>query len=126
MTACMPNLFTGDVEAGVRFYTGQLGFTVAFRAPTEGRVVHAVLRLGDSLLALSTPETVGAAGLRPGPGNPAELVVWCSDVDHETARLRAAGVPVLVDPYRHPSGHRRSYVADPAGNWVALVDAPEH
>jgi lactoylglutathione lyase len=51
-------------------------------------------------------------------------VVWCDDVDAETARLRAAGTPVVVEPYDHPAGHRRAYLADPDGNWLALVDAP--
>jgi catechol 2,3-dioxygenase-like lactoylglutathione lyase family enzyme len=37
------------------------------------------------------------------------------------AALRAAGVPVVVGPREHVSGHRRGYVADPDGNWVVLV-----
>ena len=35
--------------------------------------------------------------------------------------LRVAGVPVLVEPQRHVSGHDRAYVADPDGNWIAVV-----
>jgi Glyoxalase/Bleomycin resistance protein/Dioxygenase superfamily len=42
----------------------------------------------------------------------------------ETQTLRTAGVTVLAEPYDHVGGHRRSYVADPDGNRVALVDAP--
>jgi hypothetical protein len=34
-----------------------------------------------------------------------------------SAKLRAAGTPVLTEPYDH--------VADPDGNWVALVSARE-
>lgn len=48
--------------------------------------------------------------------------MWCADVDGEAARLRAAGT-VVIEPYDHVGGHRRAYVADPDGNWLALVDA---
>jgi predicted enzyme related to lactoylglutathione lyase len=79
-------------------------------------IPHPDLQPGDPAMA--------AAGLDPTTGNPLELVVWCDDVDAETARLRAAGTTVVVEPYDHPAGHRRAYLADPDGNWLALVDAP--
>lgn len=122
----MPNLFTDDVDRAADFYRDQLGFTQIIRQPPHGRAEHVVLRLGGSLLALSTPAAVTAVGLTPGAGRSLEVIVWCADVDGETARLRAGGVPVLVEPYRHVGGHRRSYVADPDGNWVALIDAEPH
>lgn len=124
ITSSMPNLFTRDIEAAVAFYRDQLGFSQSFQVPDPGRPEHVVLGLGDSRLALSTPRAAVAAGLDPTTGNPFELVIWCDDVDGETARLQAAGATIVVEPYRHPAGHRRSYVADPDGNWVALVDAP--
>lgn len=122
-TASMPNIFTDDVEATAAFYRVQLGFAQSLRVPSEGRPEHVVLRLGDSMLALSTPRAARAAGLHPTTGNPFELIIWCTDVDREAARLRAAGATVVIEPYQHVAGHRRAYVADPDGNWVALVDA---
>lgn len=124
--ASMPNLFVRDIEASIEFYREVLGFPVSLRVPPEGSLEHAVLRLGDSLLALSTSGAVNLAGLEPTAGNSFELVMWCDDVDQETARVEAAGAEVLVAPYDHIGGHRRAYVADPDGNWVALVDAPRH
>jgi predicted enzyme related to lactoylglutathione lyase len=41
--------------------------------------------------------------------------------DDTVAALRAAGTPVLQEPYSHFSGHRRAYVADPDGNWIVLA-----
>lgn len=120
----MPNLFTTRIEAALAFYTDELGFAESFRFPAEGEPEHVVLRLGGSLLALSKPRSITAAGLEPTAGNPFELVVWTDDVDADTARLAARGVTVARDPYDHPAGHRRSYVVDPDGNWIALVDAP--
>ena len=83
-----------------------------------------MLRLGDAQVALSTDRAVSAVGLEPSRGNAFELVVFCDDVDGETERLRAAGASVVREPYDHVAGHRRAYLADPDGNWVALVDAP--
>ncbi len=121
-TYSMLNIFTETPQTALEFYRDQLGFSVASCWPDEGFLEHAVLRLGSSLLAVSTPAAVRSAGLMPRSGSTFELVVTCEDVDRETARLRAGGTPVLVEPYRHPGGHRRAYVADPDGNWIALVD----
>jgi lactoylglutathione lyase len=119
----MPNLFTSDIEAALGFYRDRLGFTPSFRFPPAGRPEHVVLELGGSRLALSTDRAITAAGLQPERGNPFELVVWCDDVDAEAERLGASGAAVVVAPYDHPAGHRRAYVSDPDGNWLALVDA---
>jgi lactoylglutathione lyase len=56
----------------------------------------------------------------PTTGHPMELVVWCDSADDAVAVLRAAGTPVLVEPYTG-HGNRRAYVTDPDGNWLALV-----
>lgn len=122
-TTSMPNIFTRDIDAALAFYHDQLGCSLRYRVPHEGRPEHVVLQLGDSRLALSTPRAAAAAGLDPTKGNSFELIVWCDDVDGEASRLRAAGAAVVVEPYDHPAGHRRAYLADPDGNWLALVDA---
>jgi len=122
-TMSMPNLFPRDIEAAVAFYRDQMGFTQNYQVPGEGAPEHVVLQLGASMLALSTPRGLNAVGLEPTQGNSSELVVWCADVDGEVARLRANGVVILVDPYDHIGGHRRAYISDPDGNWLALVDA---
>jgi catechol 2,3-dioxygenase-like lactoylglutathione lyase family enzyme len=118
----MPNLFTRDIEAAVEFYRDRLGLAQDYQVPAEGRPIHVVLRLGDSLLALTAAEAA-SPGMDPSPGRPFELIVWCTDVDRETERLRNAGAEVVAEPYEHLAGHRRSYLADPDGNRVALVDA---
>jgi lactoylglutathione lyase len=122
-TTSMPNIFTGHMDDAVAFYRDLLGFSQIFRFPAEGRPEHIVLKLGDSQLALSSPRAAEAVGLEPTAGNPFELVVWSEDVNSEAARLRAAGARIVIHPYDHVAGHRRAYVADPDGNWLALVDA---
>jgi lactoylglutathione lyase len=121
-TSVMPNLYVADVERAVAFYRGLLGGRETFRYPAQGPAEHVELRLGDVTIALSGRAAVRGEGLpAPTRGNPLELVVWCDSVDAAVAALRAAGAPVLVEPYEHSAGHRRAYVADPDGNWIALV-----
>jgi lactoylglutathione lyase len=121
-TSVMPNLYSADVDRAVAFYRDLLGGTQTFRTPAEGQAVHVELRLGDTTIAISGREEVPKQGLpAPTAGHPLELALGCQSTDDAVAELRAAGTPVLVEPYSHPSGHRRAYVADPDGNWIALV-----
>lgn len=123
-TESMLNLYSRDLPRAVGFYRDQIGFQQTFQFPAEGDPRHVELRLGQSRLALSDPAAVAETGLpAPTAGHPHELVVWCQDVDAAVAKLRATGSPVLIEPYDHVAGHRRAYVSDPDGNWVALVGA---
>jgi len=124
-TSLMPHLYTADVDQAAAFYRDQLGGRQTFRYPPEGPTQHVELRIGDVTIALSNRDLVHAEGLpAPTPGHPMELTVWCDDTDTATAALHAAGTPVLVQPHTHVAGHRRAYVTDPDGNWIALVSKP--
>jgi lactoylglutathione lyase len=121
----LPNLYVADVEAAVTFYRDLLGGTETFRAPASGPATHVELRIGDVTVAVSSRDEVAPQGLPvPTAGHPFELVIWCDSADEAVAALRAAGVPVVLEPSEHVSGHRRGYVADPDGNWIALVSEP--
>ncbi len=119
----MPNLYTDDVGRATAFYRDLIGGTETFRSPADGPSRHVELRVGDVTIALSSRAAVQEEGLpAPTPGHPMELVIWCESVDETVAALRAAGTPVLIEPYSgHVSGHRRAYATDPDGNWLALV-----
>ena len=118
----MPNLYAADVEASVAFYRDLLGGTETFRTPASGPAAHVEIRVGDVTVAISDRDEVEPQGLpAPSGGHPFELVVWCESADDAIDGLRAAGVPVIVEPSAHASGNRRGYVADPDGNWVAVV-----
>ena len=121
-SSVMPNLYVAEVERSAAFYRDLLGAAETFRVPADGPAKHVELRLGAVVIALSAATEVPAQGLpRPTPGHPFELVVWCDSAEGAVAELRAAGVPVLVEPYRHVSGTCRGYVTDPDGNWIAVV-----
>ena len=106
-----------DVQAGIDFYTGHLGFTLrTSAAPAFADVVRGPLRLlisgPASSGARATPEDASGAGR-----NRIHLVV--DDLDDEVARLREAGLPFRSDVVSGPGG-RQVLVADPAGNLVEL------
>ena len=118
----MANLYVADVAASVAFYRDLLGGTETFRTPADGPAVHVELRLGDTIIAVSSRDEVEPQGLpAASAGHPLELVAWCDSADQAVSSLREAGVRVVVEPYGHAAGHRRAYVADPDGNWLALV-----
>jgi lactoylglutathione lyase len=114
--SAMPNLYVADVERSAAFYRDLLGAVETFRVPA-----HVELRLGDAMIAVSSRDVLAGEGLpEPAAGHPMELVVWCDSADGAVGALRAEGTPVLVEPYTG-HGNRRAYVADPDGNWIALV-----
>lgn len=117
------NLYTRDVEAGLRFYIGLLGFKETFRTPTSGTPEHVELALKGFGLGLSSAEAAKRVhGVDASPGSPAmALVVWTDDVDESFRQLKAAGTPVVQPP--HPSGkhNRAALLRDPDGNLVEIV-----
>lgn len=117
------NLYTRDVEAGLRFYKGLLGFEESFRTPANGTPEHVELTLKGFGLGLSAVEAAKTRhGVDASPGSPAmSLVIWTDDVDKSFAQLTSAGTPVVQPP--HPSGkhNRAALLRDPDGNLVEIV-----
>jgi catechol 2,3-dioxygenase-like lactoylglutathione lyase family enzyme len=111
-----------DVQAGIDFYTGHLGFTLLHSmAPAFADVARGPLRLlisgPASSGARATPKDASMAGR-----NRIHLVV--DDLDAEVARLREAGLEFRSDVVAGPGG-RQFLVADPAGNLIELFQPAE-
>lgn len=117
------NLYTGDIEAGLRFYRDLLGFAETFRTPVEGVPEHVELQLNGFTLGLGTVEAAKRVhGVDAEPGSPAMvLVVWTDDIDGAYERLSAAGVPVLQPPHDTGNNNRNAMLRDPDGNLVEIV-----
>jgi lactoylglutathione lyase len=54
LTSALVNLYTRDIEAGLAFYGGLLGFTETFRTPRDGTPDHVELQAGGFTLGLGT------------------------------------------------------------------------
>lgn len=117
------NLYTRDIEAGLRFYRDLLGFKETFRAPKQGALEHVELTLNGFGVGLGTVEAGKRVhGVDAAPGSPAMvLVVWTDDVDRAFRHLTAAGTPVVLAPHDPGNNNRTALLRDPDGNLVEIV-----
>jgi lactoylglutathione lyase len=119
----MVNLYTRDIEAGLRFYRDLLGFAETFRTPLDGTPEHVELRLNGFMVGLGTVEAASRVhGVEAVPGSPAMvLVVWTDDVDAAYRELTAAGVRAVQPPHDTGNNNRNALLRDPDGNLVEIV-----
>ena len=117
------NLYTRDIEAGVRFYRDLLGFSETFRTPRQGTPEHVELTLEGFMVGLGTVEAAKRVhGVDAEPGHPVmAIVLWTDDVDVAFARLAAAGTPVVQAPHATGNNNRNALLRDPDGNLVEVV-----
>ena len=122
-TGALVNLYTNDIEAGIRFYRDLLGFAETFRTPTEGTPEHIEFRANGFTVGLGTVEAAKRVhGVEASPGSPAmALVVWTDDVDDAFRRLTEAGVPAVQQPHDTGNNNRNALLRDPDGNLVEIV-----
>jgi catechol 2,3-dioxygenase-like lactoylglutathione lyase family enzyme len=110
-----PVLHVTDVEASLRFYIDQLGFTTPWRYDEDGKVrVAQVDRQGCALILADTwPEKIGR-GLMFISLNvePASREAAIAALDELRAELEARGVTVKDGSW----GYRLLAVDDPDGN----------
>jgi lactoylglutathione lyase len=119
----MVNLYTRDIEAGLRFYRDLLGFTETFRTPHEGVPSHVELTLDGFMIGLGSVEAArDVHGVEAAPGSPAMVIVlWTDDVDAAWRELVAAGVPTIQQPHDTGNNNRNALLRDPDGNLVEIV-----
>ena len=118
-----PYLAIKDAAKALDFYTRAFGAVESYKLMMpDGRVGHAEIRLGDSLIMLADefPEYGGEAPDTLG-GSPVSLHLYVEDVDAFVKKAVAAGAkerkPVADQFY----GDRSGQLEDPFGHlwWVA-------
>jgi lactoylglutathione lyase len=119
----MANLYTNDIEAGLRFYRDLLGFTETFRTPRDGTPEHVELKLDGFMIVLGTVDAARRVhGVEATPGSPAVVpVLWTDDADAAYQELTAAGVPAVQPPHDTRNNNRNALLRDPDGNLVEIV-----
>ena len=110
-----------DVDAGIAFYCGHLGFEERMHpAPT-----FAMLTRGDLRLVLSAPSGAGGGGqampdgTRPEPGGWNRFMLEMEDLASSVAELRAAGVHFRNEIVTGVGG-KQILLDDPSGNPIEL------
>src|SRR6185503_16563788 len=94
-----PYLIVGEGAAAIAFYEKAFGANLRLKLDAPGgRIGHAELEIGDSLIMLADehPES-GARGPLACGGSPVGLHLYSEDVDAVVARAVAAGAR-LVHP----------------------------
>jgi len=107
----------GAVDA-IEFYKSILGATERGRLPgPDGRIGHAELNLGDSLIMLSDSfPDMGVRDPKDIGGTPVTLTVYVEDVDDVFARALAAGATEQRPVQNQFYGDRSGQFVDPWGH----------
>jgi PhnB protein len=113
-----PSLSIDGAADAIAFYVSVLGATERMRMEgPPGRVAHAELQIGDSLIMLADeyPE-MDFVGPRKIGGTPVTLNVYVDDVDFTFAAALAAGAKSLREPEDQFYGDRSGQFEDPWGH----------
>jgi len=118
-----PYLMFVNTQEAMAFYGKVFGAKekICMKSP-EGRVVHAEIEIGTSVLMMADehPEIDAFAAPHYG-GSPVSVMIYVDDCDATYAQALAAGATGLREPANQPYGDRMAGVVDPFGYkwWIA-------
>jgi catechol 2,3-dioxygenase-like lactoylglutathione lyase family enzyme len=115
-------LFVADIKASCDFYTGKLGFTVAFvhgDPPYFGQVTREHARL--NLRVVGEPVFVGDIREREGLLSASLTVATADEIKQLFLSYQAAGVRFHQTLKKEPWGGRTFVVLDPDGNLILFA-----
>jgi len=113
-----PYLHIDGASAAIDFYKEVFGATERLRMEgPDGRVGHAELQLGDSVVMLADehPE-IGVKGPRSFGGSPVVLSLYVEDVDETVANAAKLGATVTRPLEDRFYGDRTAQIEDPFGH----------
>lgn len=128
ITAVVPYIVVKDGDAAIAFYKAAFGAEELFRMtdPTDGRVGHAELKFGESMLMLADEyPDFGAVGPDTIGGTPVTLHLSTRAVDADVAQAVESGAKVLRAPTDQSFGERNALVLDPFGHRWMLAQTIE-
>ena len=113
-----PYLIVDGAGAAIDFYCSVLGATERVRMPgPDGRVGHAELQLGDSIIMLADENAqMDVRGPRAIGGTPVSLHVYVEDSDAVFERAVQAGAKALQAVEDRFYGDRSGQFEDPFGH----------
>lgn len=106
-----PLMRFSDAPAAIEFLERAFGFSRgAVVADPDGRIVHAELSLGPSVLMIGSDRDDPRLGRRGGLG---WIYVAVDDADAHCDRARKSGAEILAEPYDTDYGSRDYTALDP-------------
>ena len=118
MHSVTPHLVCAGAADAIEFYQKAFGAVEEARLPgPQGRIMHAMIRIGDSAVMLvdEMPEW-GALGPKALKGSPVTIHLYVQDVDAFVARAVKAGAKVTMPVADMFWGDRYGKLEDPFGH----------
>jgi PhnB protein len=118
MHSITPHLVCAGAADAIGYYKKAFGAEELMRVPgPKGRLMHAAVRIGDSLVMLvdEMPEW-GALGPKSLKGSPVIIHLQVEKVDEVVARAVAAGAKVTMPVQDMFWGDRDGQIEDPFGH----------
>src|SRR5262249_29452134 len=115
----IPHLVVKGGAAAIDFYKAALGAVELGRVPTEdGRLMHASLKIGESILMLCDdfPEHCGGVSRAPTGPSPVTLHLCVPNCDAAIAQAAGAGATVTMPATDMFWGDRYGQIVDPFGH----------
>src|ERR1700686_3001055 len=119
-----PHLTVRDANRAIEFSKKAFGAQVLGVAPGPGgKVLHALLKIGDSMLMLNDefPEFGGQLGPSATAGSSVALHIYLDNVDQAFERAVSAGATVKMPVMDQFWGDRYGVVIDPFGHRWSLA-----
>ena len=125
-----PQLTLDNAAQTIEWYKKALGAEEVSRATgPDGKIMHASIRIGDSIIMLNDVMGPTGKGPRAYSGSPASLWVYVQDSDAVFNRAVAAGARVLDGPMGKMSdqfwGDRAGTIKDPEGYMWTIATRKE-
>jgi uncharacterized glyoxalase superfamily protein PhnB len=121
-----PHLVVRDAARAIDFYEEALGAVEQMRVPgPEGKLLHAALRIGDSMVFLvdefPEPREEGVGSPQQVGATTVTIHLFVDDVDAAVQRAAAAGAKVTLPPTDMFWGDRYGRLLDPFGHSWSLA-----
>jgi PhnB protein len=118
-----PYLIAPNAAAAMEFYSAAFGATIKRRlAMPDGKIMHAELKIGDSIIMLADEfPSHEAFGPEYFGGSPVSIVLYVENADELYARALEAGATSIRPMADQPFGDRSGTVRDPFGHrWILI------
>lgn len=118
-----PHLVVRNAAQAIEFYEKAFGAELLGKMLTpDGKVMHALLKVGDSMLMLNDefPE-MGALSPASAGGSGVTIHIYLEDVDAAFGRAVSAGAAVKMPVMDQFWGDRYGIVADPYGHQWSMA-----
>lgn len=119
MHSLTPHLVCDGASDAIAFYKKAFGAVELARLPgPSGKLMHAAVKIGDSILMLmdEMPKCAGVLGPKALKGSPVAIHLYVEDVDAAVAKAVAAGAKVTMPIADMFWGDRYGQLEDPFGH----------